>query len=131
MAINFDHRLFRSIAAQVEKEYQMGGLSHGLYCDFAHDCAMRYAAARLGEAKAVRADRPTAKIPVQGSPNDLTDGERLALGHLAQAWDAFCSLPAQHEADKDEFMRAIHAAQSIIYTRLALRVLGVRFGEDA
>ena len=154
MAISFDHGLFRSIAAQVEKEYQMGGLSHGVYCDFAHDCVTRYVAAKLGEAgkvehlpvEAVRpehrgdgyfggmpehVERIIVEKTAQKPSSDLADGEKLALGHLAQAWNAFCSLPAQHEADKDEFMRAIHAAQSIIYTRLALRVLGIRFGEDA
>lgn len=64
------------------------------------------------------------------TPNDLTHGEKVAMGYLGLAWNVFQALPAQHKADKDEFMRAIHAAQNIIYTRLALRMLGIRW-EDA
>jgi hypothetical protein len=34
--------LFQKIASQVEQEYVMGGLSDGLYFDYAKDCTRRY-----------------------------------------------------------------------------------------
>ena len=34
--------MFRKIAEEVERDYGMGGLSHGLYCDYARDILERY-----------------------------------------------------------------------------------------
>ena len=33
---------FQKIADEVEQQWQMGGLSSGLYYDFAHECTRRY-----------------------------------------------------------------------------------------
>lgn len=44
IAVEFDFELFRRIADSVQQEYQMGGLSEGVYYVFARDCAMRYVA---------------------------------------------------------------------------------------
>lgn len=41
--------------------------------------------------------------------------------HLAAAWNMFLSLPEAHASDRDEFMRAIHAAQNILLAREALK----------
>jgi hypothetical protein len=47
--------------------------------------------------------------------------ERTVLGHLAEAWNLFIAMPQSHPSDKDEFMRAVHAAQNIIASRVAQR----------
>lgn len=39
----------QEIASEVEKEYQMGGLSSGLYFDFAKEVAIRYADWKIKE----------------------------------------------------------------------------------
>jgi len=37
-----DERLFKKIAEEIEKEWQMGGLSDGIYYDYALEIARRY-----------------------------------------------------------------------------------------
>ena len=43
-----DEELFRRLVEEVERDYQVGGLSGGLYEDYAHDILARYLAAQLG-----------------------------------------------------------------------------------
>ena len=43
-----DEELFHRLAEEVEHDYQMGGLSGGLYEDYAHDILVRYLAAQQG-----------------------------------------------------------------------------------
>ena len=51
----------------------------------------------------------------------LTDAEKAVLNDLASAWNRFVDLGDHCSWDKQEFMHAIHAAQSIIGTRVARR----------
>lgn len=55
--------------------------------------------------------------------NVLTQEERKVIDALADAWNAFVSLPEEHEWERVEFMHAIHAAQSIVMARPAQREL--------
>ena len=45
-----DEELFHRLAEEVEHDYQMGGLSGGLYEDYAHDILVRYLAAQQKDA---------------------------------------------------------------------------------
>jgi hypothetical protein len=38
----FDEKVFQKIADDVQSEFQMGGLTDGLYYDFAKECAQKY-----------------------------------------------------------------------------------------
>jgi len=49
--------------------------------------------------------------------------EQAVLDNLAAAWNAFLLLPIIHEADRVEFVSAIHAAQNIVLARTALRAM--------
>ncbi len=53
--------------------------------------------------------------------NGLTADEQMALTLLADAANVFNALPVQHPSDADEYVRAIHAAQNIILSRVAYR----------
>jgi hypothetical protein len=53
---------------------------------------------------------------------NLTDGERVVLDRLAEAWNAFTVLGNYHPDDHNEMRAAIHQAQNIIATRVARRV---------
>jgi hypothetical protein len=44
--IKMDEELFHRLAEEVERDYQVGGLSGGLYEDYAHDIFARYLAAQ-------------------------------------------------------------------------------------
>lgn len=50
---------------------------------------------------------------------ELTNQEKAVLHLLGQAWNELLMLPEIHPADRDEFLRAIHAAQNIILARPA------------
>lgn len=55
----------------------------------------------------------------------MIEQELRALDLLAQAWNTFIELPVLHHADREEFGRAIHAAQNIILAREGLRTTDV------
>lgn len=52
----------------------------------------------------------------------LTEQEKLVLEDLSSAWHRFVELKYHCDWDHQEFSNAIHAAQSIIATRVARRV---------
>lgn len=51
----------------------------------------------------------------------MTEAELVVTEALAVAWNAFLTLPVEHEDDCDEFRRIIHAAQEKILCRSARR----------
>lgn len=53
----------------------------------------------------------------------ITDKEREVVNLLVEAWNKFFELPVMHTSDRDEFMRAIHAAQNIVLSRPTIREL--------
>lgn len=53
---------------------------------------------------------------------DYTPNEAKSLDLLAEAWNVFIADSGGHPSDREEFCRAIHAAQNIIMARLAPRV---------
>ncbi|WP_084581771.1 hypothetical protein [Sphingomonas azotifigens] len=53
----------------------------------------------------------------------LTVQERAVVDLLAAAWNAFLSLPEQHNDDVHEFRRIIHAGQEKVLARPAVRAL--------
>lgn len=53
----------------------------------------------------------------------LTPEERRVLDILADAWNAFITLPLEHESERVDFMNAIHDAQYIVMARPAQREL--------
>lgn len=57
-------------------------------------------------------------------PGALYPDERAILDVLGQAWNMFLNVPETHPDDKDEFRRAIHAAQNIVLALPAWRVNG-------
>ncbi len=65
--------IIKEIAIEVEKEYQMGGLSDGLYFDYAYDILSRYL---LKES-----DKPTSNCTLVGenAGKNLTKGEYVAV----------------------------------------------------
>lgn len=52
----------------------------------------------------------------------LTQDELDVLNHLADAWNKFTLLPSRSDSDNQEFMQAIHLAQSKVAIRVARRV---------
>jgi hypothetical protein len=52
----------------------------------------------------------------------LTVNESNVLRQLAEAWNQYIELPEVHPQDRDEFMRAIHAAQNIVLARPATKI---------
>ena len=52
----------------------------------------------------------------------LTQTEKECLMHLADAWNVFAQLQNVLPCDQQEFMQAIHRAQSIIAVRVAQRL---------
>lgn len=50
----------------------------------------------------------------------LTDDEKAVLSKLAEAWNAFLSLPVLHADDVPEFRAAIHRLQEKVLARPAL-----------
>lgn len=53
----------------------------------------------------------------------LSAEEMDVLSHLAAAWNVFSALPPpSFPDDKDDFRRAIHAAQHLVAFRVARRV---------
>jgi hypothetical protein len=51
---------------------------------------------------------------------DLTTDEKVVIQTLGDAFNEFQQLPEVHPWDSEEFMHAIHAAQSIVLARPAL-----------
>lgn len=56
----------------------------------------------------------------------MDDQENAVLDKLGEAWNEFVKLEVLHHADREEFMRAIHAAQNIVLARAGLRALGIK-----
>jgi len=54
----------------------------------------------------------------------LTDDENKVLAILADAWNAFLALPAQHSDDLVEFRQTLHRLQEKVLARPALREFG-------
>ena len=52
----------------------------------------------------------------------FTQEEERLVGLLGEAWEMFLELPVIHGSDKEEFMRAIHAAQNIVLSRAAMKM---------
>lgn len=53
----------------------------------------------------------------------MDDDEATILALLGNAFSAFDALPELHQADRKEFLFAIHAAQNIVLSRGAMRAL--------
>ena len=53
--------------------------------------------------------------------------QEQALLKLSEAWNLFVSIPKEekHICDADEFCKAIHAAQNILYTQLYIKQNGI------
>lgn len=51
----------------------------------------------------------------------MTEDERAAFAALVAAWDAFMSLPIEHDDDANEFRSGIHVLQRQILSRPARR----------
>ncbi|WP_421057629.1 hypothetical protein [Klebsiella variicola] len=54
---------------------------------------------------------------------DLEVAERDVAQLLGDAWDLYLSLPVEHPNERSEFCQAIHACQSIVLSRPAVRAL--------
>jgi hypothetical protein len=59
----------------------------------------------------------------------VTEDETAVVLALAEAWNLFLKLPAEHNDDTTEFRHAIHAAQDKVLARAARRELDPRFNE--
>lgn len=65
-----------------------------------------------------------------GYGNDMSQPkeslQELSLNKLAEAWNIFMSIPEneRHVCDPDEFCKAIHAAQNILYVQLYFKQNG-------
>lgn len=53
----------------------------------------------------------------------LTEPEQECMDALVRAWNKYCDLEELHPADRREFELAIHMAQNIVYSRVALRMI--------
>jgi hypothetical protein len=51
----------------------------------------------------------------------LTVMEKLAVNKFAEAWNAFCSLPVEHDDDAEEVRRLVHAINAKILMRPSRR----------
>lgn len=68
----------KPILEDVEREYEMGGLSDGLYADYASDVAKRYASAALSAVTAER-DRLLAFVTeCAGTAGGMVNGNKLS-----------------------------------------------------
>ena len=54
----------------------------------------------------------------------MSEQERVVLACLADAWNEFIKLPAQHPHEQQEFMHAIHRLQDLVAARAAYREEG-------
>lgn len=52
--------------------------------------------------------------------------QKIVLNQLAEAWNLYNTIPKneKHVCDDDEFCKAIHAAQNIMYTQLYIKEHG-------
>lgn len=55
--------------------------------------------------------------------SNLTKEEQDVMFKLADAWNGFVKLDLLHRSDREDFMRAIHAAQNIVLARPELRTM--------
>lgn len=56
-------------------------------------------------------------------PCYLTAAERDVAQMLGDAWNVYLSLPVEHQNERTKFCQAIHACQSIVMSRPAVRAL--------
>lgn len=86
-------------------------------------CAASYLArVRDGQAGRRGVAPAPAQVPLQPRQGPgLTSGERLVLNHLAEAWNTWCRLQGDAQADI-EMSGAIHRAQDLVALRVAQRV---------
>lgn len=56
-------------------------------------------------------------------PCYLTTAERDVAQMLGEAWNLYLNLPVEHPNERTEFCQAIHACQSIVMSRPAVRAL--------
>ena len=68
-----------------------------------------------------RVDRVELIEETTGLGNRLTKDELRVYNNLGRAWNEYTKLEKQTNNERNEFMQAIHAAQSIILARLTLR----------
>lgn len=47
----------------------------------------------------------------------MNEKERAVVEKLAEAWNLFVALPSLHQWEKQEFMHAIHSAQTMVMAR--------------
>lgn len=66
-------------------------------------------------------DQPTTNYSYKTVSASHTQEELEIMNHLAQAWEIYCQLEAQHPSDQGDFLKAIHDAQKTIAIRLARR----------
>ena len=59
------------------------------------------------------ADRVVEMFELQ-EVSGMNDREFFAMSHLTEAWDHFLLIPDMRDDDKDDFLKALHAAQNII-----------------
>lgn len=48
-----DEKLFKTIVNELQREWGVGGLSKGIYYDFAHECTRRYVHAMTAAAEPI------------------------------------------------------------------------------
>ena len=53
----------------------------------------------------------------------LTKEEDEVAQMLGDVWNRYLTLPKEHPSENEEFCRAIHACQSIVLSRPAIRAL--------
>lgn len=86
-------------------------------------------AAFADAAEAVRGmlSETTPAEPAMQTDEDTAFAREIDVAEkLGDVWNHFLNLPVQHNSDREEFMRAIHAAQNIVLSRAARRKLNER-----
>lgn len=56
----------------------------------------------------------------------VTEQEAKVVGLLAEAWNEFLKLPAEHPMAQQEFCSAIHACQEKVLARVGLRAIATK-----
>lgn len=59
----------------------------------------------------------------------VTEQEAKVVGLLAEAWNEFMKLPAEHPMEQQEFCTAIHGCQDKILARGGRRAINAKAGE--
>lgn len=53
----------------------------------------------------------------------MTDEEKEIVHKLGEVWNLFIKLPELNNVDNHDFMHAVHSAQNIVLSRMAVREL--------